>query len=127
MLFALIVVRAVGNPSGRLPVVFQTGRRLELVLVGVHGQTDLIVLVGLLDRVELDGDVFFAGAEEAADADDQGIDLAFGIDQHVLDVADLVVLGVVDALLVPVGDGDALRGNAGHHFTGGKGSRGGDG
>src|SRR5579862_8931552 len=79
LLRATLIVVAAGairNPGGRLLVVLEAGRRFELVLGDVHRQADLVILLSFLDRLELDGDVLFAGAQKAADADDQCIDLA---------------------------------------------------
>jgi hypothetical protein len=55
--------------------------------------------------------ILFAHAEKTADADDERGGLALPVDEHVHDLADLAVVGVIDALLVPVGDGHAVGWN----------------
>jgi hypothetical protein len=59
---------------------------------------------------ELKGTVLFARAEEPTYPDDERGDLAVAIDQHIHDLADLVVRGVIDVLLVPVGHRHAVGG-----------------
>src|SRR5215207_4366222 len=46
-----------------------------------------------LNLVIGNGDVLLANAEEAADTDDDRVDLAILADQHLVDVADLLVVG----------------------------------
>ena len=49
--------------------------------------------------VERDGDVLFPYTKEAADANDQTADLAVDVDDDVVDGADLVLRGIIDARL----------------------------
>src|SRR3954470_3119475 len=94
------------RPSHGATVILESLRALEGVLRGVHHEVPFfIVLVGDLDRVERNGDILLAHAEEAADADDQRGDLALTVDEHVHDLADFAVTGIIDILFVPVSDG----------------------
>src|SRR5215831_6253979 len=100
------------RPGHRIAVVLESLRALERILGRIHHEVVLVVvLVGDLHRIERHGDVLLARAEEAADADDQRSGLAAAVDQHIHDLADLVVARVVDVLLVPMRHGDALAGN----------------
>ena len=47
--------------------------------------------------------IVFASAQEAANGDNERYYLARFVDQNILDIADLVLVGVVDILFVPVG------------------------
>src|ERR1700744_1157385 len=58
------------HPCRLVAVVFEARRRFERILGGVHRQVDLVVLHRCFDGIEADGNVLFAGAKEAADADD---------------------------------------------------------
>src|SRR6266511_640005 len=88
---------------------------LEGILGRVHDQVPFIIIfVRNLDSIEGNGDVLFAHAKEAADADEESARLALAIDEHVHDLADLVVLRIIDALLVPMGDGFAVGWDARH-------------
>src|SRR5262245_9330400 len=103
------------HPRHRVAVVFEALRAFEGILGRVHDQVPLvIVLVRDLDGIEGDGDVLFAHPEKAADADDERGGLALTVDEHIHDLADLAVVGVIDALLVPVGDGHAVGWDARH-------------
>src|SRR5262249_44727887 len=89
-------------PCHRVAVVLEALGVLEPVLGRVHDQIPLvIVLVRDLDGIEGDGDVLFAHPEKTADADDERGGLAVAVDEHVHDLADLAVVGIIDALLVP--------------------------
>ena len=118
LLHLVVGTVVVGHPGGRVAVVLEPGRRLQAVLGRVHDQVHLPVLHGRLHRIERDEHVLFARAEEAADADDQRVDLAGLVDQHVLDLSDLVVVRIIDVLLVPVGDGHRIRRYRSFHFRG---------
>jgi len=61
------------------------------------------------DGVERHRYVPLADAEETADADHQRNCLPVPVEEHVLDLADLVVSRIVDALLVPVRDRFRVR------------------
>ena len=66
------VLLLIGNPCRKLPVIFEPGRAFQIVFGRVHDQAPfVVVLVGDMDGVERNGDVFFAGTQETADADDQ--------------------------------------------------------
>src|SRR5438034_6324041 len=54
---------------------------------------------------------------KATDADDERARLAVMIDEHIHDLADLVVLRVIDVLLIPMGDGFAVARDARHHLS----------
>ena len=58
--------------------------------------------------MERNSDILFAHSEEAADSDHQRDDLAVLVDEHIHDLADLVVLRVIDVLLIPMGNGFAV-------------------
>src|SRR5262249_45586339 len=58
-------------------------------------------------------DVLLADAEEAADPDDYRRALAVVIEQHLFDLTDLVVGGIINTLLVPIGDRPSLGRQAG--------------
>jgi hypothetical protein len=79
-------------------------RVIERLFGGVHHQVALAVLLCQLERAEGNRDVLFAGAKKAADANDGGAYLAVLVDQQIVDVADLVILVIVDALIVVVAD-----------------------
>src|SRR4030095_3799783 len=59
----------------------------------------VVVLGSGPDRIERNGNVLLTHAEEPAHADDQRGDLAVAVDQHVHDLADLVVGRIVDVVL----------------------------
>jgi hypothetical protein len=71
-------------------------RRLrERLLADVQGDLDAIVLVAVqLEVLEAHGDVLFADAEEAADADQRGDDLAATVGDEIVDVSDGLILAV---------------------------------
>src|SRR5277367_6056396 len=94
-------VRRIGNPSRLRAVVFEARRVPQRVLRCIHRQIHLVVLGGLFDGVEAHCDIFFAGAEEPANADDYGTDLTTWSDKHVHHFADLGVGWIVDVLFVP--------------------------
>src|SRR5262249_16072601 len=88
----------------------------------------VVVLGGGPDRIKRNSDVLLAHAEEPTCADNKRGDLAVAIDQYIHDLADLVVRGVVDVLLVPVGDRHAAGGKGWVDLGGGAGGwRGGGG
>ena len=64
--------------------------------------------------VEWNGYVLFAHSEETSDADYERSGFPVALDEHVHDFADLVIGRIIDALLVPVSDRDAVRRNAAH-------------
>ena len=66
-----------------------------------------VALLGLLDRVKADRHVLFTDSKETANTNDHGIDLAIGIEQIVIDIANLAVGFVIDGLFVPVSDCEA--------------------
>src|SRR5262249_31208634 len=85
------------TPRHRVTVVFEALGVLERILARVHDQIPLvIVLVRDLDGIEGDRDVLFAHPEKTADADDERGGLALAVDQHIHDLTDLAVVGVVD-------------------------------
>src|SRR5450755_4543313 len=84
-------------------------RFLERILRGIHSEIPLAVLFGGMDRRKRDGHILFAHSEEPADRNDEGIDLAALVDQHIGDLASLCVRGVVDILLVVVRDCRRVR------------------
>src|SRR2546430_12945870 len=101
------------KPSHRIAVVLESFCALERVLRGVHHEVVLVVVLdGGPDRIKRNSNVLVTHAEEPTYANDERGDLAVAIDQHIHDLADLVVRGVIDVLLVPVG---------GRHAVGGKG------
>src|ERR1051325_9308516 len=81
----------------RLLVGLEVRRFLQLLLG--HGQPELVGLVlRLVARHGLEGArsqgyVLRSDAEEAADADDIGFDLAVLVEQDVADITDLLVIG----------------------------------
>ena len=72
-----------------------------------------------MDSLERHRNIFFAGPEEAAHAHDQGNDPTGFIDENVFDIADLVFIGIVDVLLVPVGNRHRLARKLGLNLRGG--------
>src|SRR5262252_3361744 len=100
------------EPSHRIAVVLEFFCVFERVLRGVHHEVVLIVVLGgCPDRIKRNSDILLAHTEEPTYADDKRGDLAVAIDQYIHDLADLVVRGVIDVLLVPV---------SGRHAVGGK-------
>src|SRR4030095_15355715 len=93
-----------GHPLISAAVEGIAGRVIERLFGRVHDQVALAVLLCQLERVEGNRDVFFAGAQNAADAADNGFYLAVLVDEQIVDVADLVILVIVDALVVVVAD-----------------------
>jgi len=81
-----------------LIVIGEARSLLELVLGVAHRDAvDLVAVVGVLDvqGFERNGDVLFANAEKPADADHHGMNRAFAVDQHLVDVADFLVARAV--------------------------------
>src|SRR6185312_8435291 len=74
--------------------------RLQLVLAGLGDQPAVTILFGPLKLAEIIGDLLFADAEEATDADDHRLRLAGFVEDHVADLAD--AFGIVSG---PVIDG----------------------
>ena len=71
------------------------GRRRERLLADIQHDLGVVVLVtGQLEVLEADRDVLLADAEEAADADQRGEDLAAPIRHEIVDVADRLILAV---------------------------------
>jgi len=88
------------EPSHRIAVVLESWCALERVLRGVHHEVVLVVvLCSGPDRIKRNSDVLLARAEEPTYANDERGDLAVAIDQHIHDLADLVVRGVIDVCL----------------------------
>src|SRR4029450_5527457 len=112
-----------GGASLRYPlhlaaVVLEALGTLEGILVRVHDQVPFIVIfVRNLDSIDGNGDILFAHPKKAADADDERCHLAVAIDKHILDLADLAVVGIIDALLVPMSDGLAVGRDARHYLS----------
>jgi hypothetical protein len=99
-------------------IVLEAFGSFEGVLGRVHDQIPfVVVLVGELHRIEGNRDVLFARPKKTADADDERGRFAALIDKHVHDLADLVVLRVIDVLLVPMGDGFAIAGDTRHDLS----------
>jgi hypothetical protein len=63
--------------------------------------------------------ILFASAQEAANGDNERYYLAGFVDQNILDIADLVLVGVLDILFVPVSDGQCLAGQSSVHLRAG--------
>src|SRR5262249_25111179 len=95
-----LIALLVGDPPGVGGVIGHAGGVVELVLIGVHREVPFVVLLGAFHVAERNRDVLGAGADEAADLDDERRDLPVGADQNVLDLADLLVRRVIDVLLV---------------------------
>src|SRR5262249_20620571 len=88
------------GPGPRVSIIVESLGAFQRVLRVIHDQIPFVVVLGGgPDRIEGDGDVLLAHAEETPDADDERGDLAVAVDQHVHDLADLVVRGIVDVLL----------------------------
>src|SRR6266576_82387 len=99
------------EPSHRIAVVLESFCALERVLRRVHHEVVLVVVLdGGPDRIKRNSNVLVTHAEEPTYADDQRGDLAVAIDPHIHDLANLVVRGVIDVLLVPVSDRHAVGG-----------------
>ena len=65
-------------------------------------------------------DIFFAGAQEVADTDNERRYFSGFIHQNILNVADLVFVRIIDILLVTVGNGDCLARQCRLHRSHGK-------
>src|SRR5579871_6836352 len=98
-------VAVVDDPRRLVAVVLVAGRRLQRILGLVEREIPLVVFFLGLHGIERHGDILLAHAEKAADADDQRRYLALLVEQYIVDRADLGLLGVVDGLLVEIGDG----------------------
>src|SRR5260221_4708635 len=91
--------RRAAHAGGRARSLIRLEVRRLLELILGHGDFQLVGLVlGLVARHELEGarrqgDVLRADAEEAADADHVGFDLAVLVEQNVAHVADLLLIG----------------------------------
>src|ERR1700734_394341 len=108
----------VGDPGRRILVVGKSGCALQLVLRRVHDEVPFVLIFGRYAHgVEGHGNILLASAEKPANADDERGHLAGLVDQNVHDLADLGVLRVIDALLVPVGHREGIGGNAALHGT----------
>src|SRR2546429_4971402 len=82
-------------PLNLAAVVLEALGTLEGILVRVHDQIPFIVIfVRSLKSIERNGDVLFAYPKKAAHADDEHGRLALAIDEHVHDLADLVILRI---------------------------------
>src|SRR5690606_7275815 len=85
-------------------------RRLQFLARGLHDELHLRAFAGAdLDRVDRNADLLFAYAQEAADADDGRGHLAVLVHHQVVDLADGLILGIVDGLADVLGRQD-LRG-----------------
>src|SRR5205823_5378257 len=94
-----------GDPVHRIAIVFESLGIFERVLGRVHHQVRLVVVLGFdLNGIEGNGDIFLAGPEKAANTDDQRAGFALVIHQDIHDLADLVVVRIIDVLLIPVGN-----------------------
>ena len=102
------------NPVHRVAIILETLGVLQLILGRIHYKMLLVVLGRLeLDGMEGNGNVLLACPEKAADADDEGGGLAVLIQEQIQDLADLVVLRIVDVLLVPFSNRHAVGRNGG--------------
>src|SRR5262245_42051021 len=101
-------LRLLGHSLGLAAVVLVPGRSVQGVLGRVHDQVPLVVLLCALDGMERHRDVLFASAEEASDADDERAHTAFLINQDIHNLADFVVVRIVDILFVVVRHGAGI-------------------
>jgi hypothetical protein len=95
-----------------------TGRALKRLLGRIHDEVALAILVGQLERVEWNCDIFFTCAKKTANTDNCSIYLAILVREKILDIADLVILGIVDALVVVVADWECSARQAGKGLLG---------
>src|SRR5262245_26770496 len=62
------------NPGHRVAIILESLGALERVLRGIHDQIPFVVVLGGgPDRIEGNGDVLLAHAEETSDADDEAV------------------------------------------------------
>src|SRR6267378_1531032 len=96
-------------PSGFGLVVHEPRGGLQSVLGCVQDQVPFIVFLTRVEGAEGNRNILFAHPEESADANDQGRNTTFLVDQDVIDLADLIVRRIVNVLLVEVGHGGPGR------------------
>ena len=100
------------GPRWSTSVVGESGGALQVVLRGVHDQVPFVVVLGRdAHGVEGNGNVLFAGTKKSTNADNERGHLAGLVDQNIHDLADLGVLRVIDALLVPIGHREGIGRN----------------
>jgi hypothetical protein len=85
-------------------VVCEPGGGRQGVLGGVQDQVPIIFLARM-NVAKGYRNILFAHAQKSANANDQGADITGLVDKNVIDVADLIVGGIIDILLVKVGHG----------------------
>ena len=103
--------------SALCSIIGVAGCTLERFLARIHDEVAIAVLLGDLDCGERNSHVLFADAQKASDAENDGGDLPVFVEQHIVYVADLVILSVVDRLLVVLADRDAaVRHRGQKHF-----------
>src|SRR6185369_16212946 len=104
-----------GYPRHIGAVVLEALGALEGILCGVHHEIHLVVISLLhLHRVERHRHILLAGAQKSANADDERGSLSVLVEQHIHDLADLVVRRIIDILLVPLGHGDRILRDSAH-------------
>jgi hypothetical protein len=107
----------------RVVLVLVRRNRLELILG--HVEHDAFAVVADLQILPVQAGVALADAEEAADADDHAVDLAVGVEIDRFDLADRVVVRILDVApdqLAGIGRGrrrHVLGRGAGRRLAGG--------
>src|ERR1700674_5093884 len=96
------------NPLRSRPIISEASRVLQLLLIRVHDQVRLVILLAALDSIKRHGDILFTGSQETADSDHKSFDLARLVDEHVLDVANFVIGGIIDVLFIVVRDREGI-------------------
>jgi uncharacterized protein YjbJ (UPF0337 family) len=102
-------------------VVCEPGGGRQGVLGGVQDQVPIIFLARM-NVAKGYRNILFAHAQKSANANDQGADITGLVDKNVIDVADLIVGGIIDILLVKVGHGGP-GGQSGEDLGGPRGHR----
>src|ERR1700756_875121 len=111
----LFIARSVlGNPRCALSVVLKARGVFERIFGGVERQVSFVILLGGFNCVEAHSHIFLASTEETAHAHHCRFNLTALVDQKIHDLAELLIVLVVNILLIPVSHSSAVRRNAGH-------------
>src|SRR5262245_47927199 len=97
--------RRVAGALSRLPLGvhvllgLERGRVGELLLLGVHGELQAVLVLTDLQAIDLHGNALLTDAEEASDADDEALHgLAVLAEDQIADAADLGLVGRIHCL-----------------------------
>jgi hypothetical protein len=87
-----------------LSIVLKPGGILERIFGGVKRQIRFVILFGGFNCAEAHSHIFLAGTEKTAYAHHCRVNLTALVDQKILNRSDLLLLGVVNILLIPVSE-----------------------